>query len=92
MLERKMPGGIKSPEGPLNDGYDTQTNEYIFEMHDHIGYRFEIVKKVGKGSFGSVSEVNNQVVKCFDHKKKEFVAVKIIRNKKKLHTQGIVEA
>ncbi|MCB1084414.1 MAG: hypothetical protein KDK61_08895, partial [Simkania sp.] len=49
------------------------------------GYRFEIIKKLGKGSFGSV-------VKCFDHKKKEFVALKIIRNKKKLHKQGLVEA
>jgi dual specificity tyrosine-phosphorylation-regulated kinase 2/3/4 len=43
-------------------------------MHEHIAYRFEVVKKLGKGSFGVV-------LKCFDHKKKEFVALKIIRNK-----------
>ena len=47
MLERKMPGGIKQPQGPVNDGYDTENGEYIFEMHDHIGYRFEIIKKLG---------------------------------------------
>ena len=80
-----MPGGIKAPDGPVNDGWDTENGEYIFEMHDHVGYRFEIIKQLGKGSFGSV-------VKCFDHKKKEFVALKIIRNKKKLHKQGLVEA
>lgn len=53
-------------------------------MHDHILYRFEIVARLGKGSFG-------QVVKAFDHKSKEFVALKIIRNKKRFHKQAIVE-
>jgi dual specificity tyrosine-phosphorylation-regulated kinase 2/3/4 len=42
------------------------------------------VKKLGKGSFGVA-------LKCFDHLKKEFVALKIIRNKKRLHKQGLVE-
>ena len=39
-----MPGGIKAPDGPVNDGWDTENGEYIFEMHDHVGYRFEIIK------------------------------------------------
>jgi len=30
-------------------------------MKDHIGYRFEIMEKLGSGSFG-------QALKCFDHK------------------------
>ena len=47
-------------------------------MYDHIDYRYEIIDILGKGSFGSV-------VKAFDHKKKEFCAIKIIRNKKKFH-------
>ena len=47
-------------------------------------YRFEIIKKLGKGSFGVV-------LRCFDHKLKEFVALKVIRNKKRLHKQGMVE-
>ena len=66
------------PEGPSNYGYDSEQGDYIYNLHDHISYRFEIVKKLGKGSFG-------KVVKCFDHKKKEFVALKILRNKKRLH-------
>jgi len=36
------------------------------------------------GSFG-------QVFKAFDHKMKEEVALKIIRNKEKFHKQGIIE-
>lgn len=45
-------------------------------MKDHIGYRYELLKFLGKGSFGIA-------VKCFDHKRKEEVAIKIIKNKKK---------
>ena len=40
---------------------------------DQIAYRYEIIETLGKGSFG-------QVLKCFDHKRKEYAAVKIIRN------------
>jgi serine/threonine protein kinase len=54
-------------------------------MREHIAYRYEIVKKLGKGSFGIV-------LKVFDHKNKEFVALKILKNKKRLYKQGLVEA
>ena len=47
-------------------------------------YRFEVLEKLGKGSFG-------QVLKCFDHKQKEEVALKIIRNKPKFHSQALLE-
>ena len=53
-------------------------------MHDHIGYRYEVVDFLGKGSFG-------QAMKCFDYKNNEFVAMKIIRNKKRFHHQATVE-
>jgi len=53
-------------------------------LHDHINYRYEIISLLGKGSFG-------KVLKCYDHKEKNYVAVKIIKNKKKFEKQGMVE-
>ena len=46
-------------------------------LHDHISYRYEILEVIGKGSFG-------QVVKAFDHKSGSTLAIKMIRNKKRL--------
>ena len=83
LLSRKN-GGVKTPDGPENFGFDNDKQEYECDIHDHLAYRFEIVKRIGKGSFG-------QVYKCFDHKEKEFVALKILRNKKRLYKQGLVE-
>jgi len=45
-------------------------------MKDHIGYRYEVLSFIGKGSFGTA-------LRCFDHKNKEEVALKIVKNKKK---------
>jgi len=49
--------------------------------NDHIYYRYEVQKGLGKGSFGDV-------VKAYDHKTKSHVALKIIRNEKRFHKQG----
>ena len=68
----------------FNDGYDDSRGDYYLTKRDHIGYRYEILSLLGKGSFG-------QVVKCFDHKKQINVAVKMIRNKKRFEKQGLVE-
>lgn len=54
-------------------------------MHEHLGYWYEVIQKLGKGSFGIV-------LKVFDHKQREFVALKILKNKKRLYKQGLVEA
>ena len=51
---------------------------------DHIAYRFEVVSILGSGSFG-------QVLKVVDHKTKQEVALKIIRNKSRFHQQAQVE-
>jgi dual specificity tyrosine-phosphorylation-regulated kinase 2/3/4 len=45
---------------------------------DHVGYRYEIVEFLGKGSFGTA-------LGCIDHKDKAQVAVKIVKNKKKYY-------
>ena len=67
-----------------NFGFDDERNDYKLVVADQIAYRFEILQMLGKGSFG-------QVCKCFDHKTKTFVAIKIIRNQKRFHRQGKVE-
>ncbi|XP_015931169.1 dual specificity tyrosine-phosphorylation-regulated kinase 2-like [Parasteatoda tepidariorum] len=66
---------------PNNSGYDDDQGSYLHTMHDHIGYRYEMIKIIGKGSFG-------QVVKAYDHKTHESVALKIVRNEKRFHRQA----
>lgn len=84
LLERKNKS-LQTPDGPENGGFDNDKGEYICDVHDHIAFRFEINKRIGKGSFG-------QVFKAWDHKRREFIAVKILRNKKRLYKQGLIEA
>ena len=66
--------------GAMNHGYDDQRGDYTIIPHDHIAYRYEVLGRLGRGSFG-------QVVRCLDHKIGTEVAVKIIRNKKRFHHQ-----
>jgi dual specificity tyrosine-phosphorylation-regulated kinase 2/3/4 len=40
---------------------------------DQIAYRFRVIELIGKGAFG-------QVLKCFDHKTKINVAIKLVKN------------
>lgn len=67
--------------GPNNNGYDDENGSYKPVQHDHILYRFEILKILGKGSFG-------QVLKCYDHKLGIHIALKIVRNEKRFHRQA----
>jgi dual specificity tyrosine-phosphorylation-regulated kinase 2/3/4 len=79
----------KTPEnatsvGVANSGFDDDVGNYVIVQGDHLAYRYEILGLLGKGSFG-------QVCKCLDHKTGKVVAVKIIRNKQRFHTQALVE-
>jgi len=64
-----------------NFGYDDGEGSYLPVTHDHIAYRYEILRVLGKGSFG-------QVLKVFDHKTKQFAALKIVRNEKRFLHQA----
>ena len=44
--------------GGSNNGYDDENCSYIPVSHDHIAYRYEILKVIGKGSFGQVCITN----------------------------------
>ena len=68
-----------------NHGFDDETNNYKLIVGDHLAYRFEIISLFGAGAFG-------QVARCFDHKTKQQVAVKVIVNTDQMHEQGQIEA
>ncbi|XP_044573638.1 putative dual specificity tyrosine-phosphorylation-regulated kinase 3 homolog isoform X5 [Drosophila ananassae] len=74
---KKRPGVY----GPNNSDYDNEHGAYIHVPHDHVAYRYEMLKIIGKGSFG-------QVIKAYDHKTHEHVALKIVRNEKRFHRQA----
>lgn len=69
---------VSTPDGPENGGFDNDKGEYICETKYHISYRYEVKKHIGKGSFGMVFQ-------CLDHKTGQLVALKILRNKKRLY-------
>jgi dual specificity tyrosine-phosphorylation-regulated kinase 2/3/4 len=69
--------------GP-NSGYDDEKGRYKLIKNDHIGYRYEVLKGLGRGSFG-------EVVRTFDHKTQQHYALKIIRNERRFHKQGQIE-
>jgi dual specificity tyrosine-phosphorylation-regulated kinase 2/3/4 len=75
---RKRSGIIGSKN---NCGYDDDQGSYTHIPHDHIAYRYEILKVIGKGSFG-------QVLKVYDHKTHQHVALKMVRNEKRFHRQA----
>lgn len=72
------------PWAPNNHGYDDTQGDLKLIRHDHLAYRFKIVDKLGKGSFG-------QVVRAYDYKTGDPVAIKVIRNKKRFFQQALTE-
>lgn len=77
-IAKKRQGSIG---GSNNCGYDDEHGSYIQVLHDHVAYRYEVLKVIGKGSFG-------QVVKAYDHKTHQNVALKMVRNEKRFHRQA----
>lgn len=68
-----------------NDGYDDDNYDYIVKNGEKWMDRYEIDSLIGKGSFG-------QVVKAYDRVEQEWVAIKIIKNKKAFLNQEIGRA
>ena len=67
-----------------NDGYDDENFDYIIKPGERWHDRYEIDSLIGKGSFG-------QVAKAYDTEESEYVAIKIIKNKKPFYNQALVE-
>jgi hypothetical protein len=75
---------VKNNLNSVNFGYDDERGDYKVVVGDQIAYRFEILKILGQGSFG-------QVLRVYDHKENQKLALKIIRNKSRFHKQAMVE-
>ncbi|KAG9335423.1 hypothetical protein JZ751_004745, partial [Albula glossodonta] len=88
-----------------NDGYDDDNYDYIVKNGEKWLDRYEIDSLIGKGSFGQVSPApdglvaltmqqtqgRGAVVKAYDHHEQEWVAIKIIKNKKAFLNQAQIE-
>jgi dual specificity tyrosine-phosphorylation-regulated kinase 2/3/4 len=64
--------------------FDDENQNYIINLGEHIYYRYEILEDLGRGSFG-------QAMKCFDHKFKKKVCLKMIKNNQKFFDQALIE-
>ncbi|XP_075154958.1 dual specificity tyrosine-phosphorylation-regulated kinase 2-like isoform X2 [Haematobia irritans] len=78
---KKRPGLVGPNNTANNNDYDNEQGAYIHVPHDHVAYRYEMLKIIGKGSFG-------QVIKAYDHKTHEHVALKIVRNETRFYRQA----
>lgn len=58
-----------------NEPESSRLSNFYFEVkpNTHIKYRYQQLEEIGRGAFGSV-------IKCFDHKDKQIVALKMIRD------------
>lgn len=74
----------KKEKRNLNDGYDDENHDYIVRPGEVWQERYTVDCLIGKGSFG-------QVVKAFDHTDGEYVAIKIIKNKRPFLSQAQIE-
>ncbi|CAF3421016.1 unnamed protein product [Rotaria socialis] len=74
----------KKEKRNLNDGYDDENHDYVVRPGEVWLERYTIDCLIGKGSFG-------QVVKAFDHTDGEYVAIKIIKNKRPFLSQAQIE-
>ena len=67
-----------------NFGFDEENGDYKVTIGDHIHFRYEILKLIGKGTFG-------QVLQVFDHKQGIQCALKVIKNQPKFQEQAKLE-
>ena len=70
--------------GNSNYNFDFPTKRYKANISDHINYRYEIKSVLGTGAFGVV-------LKCYDHKEKNNIAIKIINNEEQIKKQSLKE-
>ena len=69
---------------PTVKEFDDENGDYNIYLNDHIGFRYEIIAVLGKGTFG-------QVIEVYDHAIKRTLAMKIIKNHRNFYEQALTE-
>ncbi|KAG7910473.1 hypothetical protein KL907_001364 [Ogataea polymorpha] len=82
--DRSVKARVDSQNYSYNFGFDDKNKDYRCAVGDHINYRYEIMAKLGKGSFGSV-------ICAKDHKTQQLVAIKIVKNEMDWSVQAMSE-
>lgn len=75
---------LQGPGPKYNNGYDDSDGHYLVIFGEEIFKRYTVQKVLGKGSFGTV-------LRCYDEKRRENVALKITRNGLGFRTQAKLE-
>ncbi|RHW72342.1 serine/threonine-protein kinase [Trypanosoma brucei equiperdum] len=75
---------MAEPGPKYNDGFDDKEGHYLVLYGEEILNRYTVRELLGKGSFGTV-------VRCFDAKRQENVALKITRHGLSFRTQAKLE-
>ncbi|KAJ7966004.1 Protein kinase [Quillaja saponaria] len=63
---------------------DDRDGHYVFNLGENLTPRYKILSKMGEGTFGRVLE-------CWDRKKQEYVAIKVVRSIRKYRDAAMVE-
>ena len=74
----------KNNKSKRENKYNIKEGEFKYRIGDHIYYRYEILKSLGKGSYG-------EAIKCYDHKTKKYVCIKVINSHKFFQNQAKME-
>lgn len=63
---------------------DDKDGHYVYELGENLTSRYKIMNKLGEGTFG-------RVIECWDRERKEYCAIKIIRNVRKYRNAAMME-
>ncbi|PBJ68321.1 serine/threonine protein kinase,protein kinase [Trypanosoma cruzi cruzi] len=75
---------FEAPGPKFNNGFDDKEGHYLVLSGEEILNRYTVQEVLGKGSFGTV-------VRCYDEKRRENVALKITRHGLSFRTQAKLE-
>jgi serine/threonine protein kinase len=69
---------------PVQSAWDDKDGHYVIRLGESLIPRYKILKIIGEGTFGKVTQ-------CWDREKKKYVAIKIIKSIQKYRDAATVE-